>query len=72
MAAKYKFQDLEIYKLALDYLDRVYEAVQFLPEIEKFNLQSQVIRAATSIGLNIAEGSTGQSNLEQSRFLESR
>ncbi len=69
MAVRYKFQDLEIYKLALDYLDRVYEAVQFLPEIEKFNLQSQVIRAATSIGLNIAEGSTGQSNLEQSRFL---
>jgi four helix bundle protein len=69
MPAKYKFQNLEIYQLALDYLDRVYEAVQLLPEMEKFNLQAQVIRAATSIGLNIAEGSTGQSNLEQSRFV---
>jgi len=69
MTVKYKFQDLEIYKLALGYLDRTYEAVRSLPDIEKFNLQAQIVRAATSIGLNIAEGSTGQSNAEQNRFL---
>ena len=43
--------------------------VQYLPEIEKFNLVSQIRRAATSIPLNIAEGSTGQSDLELNRFL---
>jgi four helix bundle protein len=34
-----------------------------------YNLRSQWIRAATSISLNIAEGSTGQTDSEQVRFL---
>ena len=42
---------------------------RLLPEREKFNLSSQIERAATSIVLNIAEGSTGQPNAEQNRFL---
>ncbi len=46
-----------------------YELSAYLPENEKFNLNSQFRRACTSIALNIAEGSTGQSNAEQSRFL---
>jgi len=65
----YKFQNLDVYKLALDYLDKIYEIVGGLPDSEKFNLSSQIVRAATSIVLNIAEGSTGQSNAEQNRFL---
>ena len=58
-----------VYQLALAYIDQVYDLVSNLPDSEKFNLSSQLVRAATSIALNIAEGSTGQSNKEQSRFL---
>jgi len=58
-----------IYQLALDYIDKVYDLVKRLPVEEKYNLSSQLIRSATSIALNIAEGSTGQSDKEQSRFL---
>ncbi len=65
----YKFQNLRVYKLALEYMDLVYEVSGRLPESERFNLRSQVERAATSIVLNIAEGSTGQSSAEQNRFL---
>jgi four helix bundle protein len=65
----YKFQDLEIYQLALEYIDLIYELAQKLPKSEDFNLKSQITRAATSIALNIAEGSTSQSDAEQSRFL---
>jgi len=65
----YKFQNLDVYKLALDYLDEIYEIVGRLPDSEKFNLSSQIVRAATSVVLNIAEGSTGQSDAEQNRFL---
>lgn len=46
-----------------------YEIADRLPDEEKYNLSSQLKRASTSIALNIAEGSTGQSNAEQSRFL---
>ena len=65
----YKFQRLEVYNLALDYLDKVYGLSFKLPASEQFNLQSQLQRAGTSIVLNIAEGSTGQSDGEQNRFL---
>jgi four helix bundle protein len=65
----YKFQRLKIYHLALDYIDKVYGLSRNLSVSERFNLQSQLERAATSIILNIAEGSTGQSNAEQNRFL---
>ncbi|MBI2115215.1 MAG: four helix bundle protein [candidate division NC10 bacterium] len=65
----YKFQRLAVYGLALDYADQAYRLGLQLPEGERFNLRSQLDRAATSIVLNIAEGSTVQSNAEQQRFL---
>lgn len=66
---QYKFQKLQVYQLALAYADSVYELSKRLPERERFNLSSQIERAATSIVLNIAEGSTGQSDPEQNKFL---
>jgi four helix bundle protein len=65
----YKFQRLEVYQLGLEYVDRVYALTSLFPDSEKFNLRSQLERAATSIVLNVAEGSTGQSDAEQRRFL---
>ena len=57
----YKFQKLEIYQLALEYVGLIYDLSETLPGSENFNLKSQITRAATSIALNIAEGSTSQS-----------
>ena len=65
----YKFEQLDVWKLALDYIDGIYKLAEHLPRSEDFNLKSQITRAATSVALNIAEGSQGQSNAEQSRFL---
>ena len=65
----YKFEQLEVYHLALDYVDLAYALAGRLPRSEDFNLKPQIVRAATSIVLNIAEGSTGQGDAEQGRFL---
>ncbi|MCB0163550.1 MAG: four helix bundle protein [Anaerolineae bacterium] len=65
----YKFEQLEVWQLAMEYTDLVYDIAKQLPSSEKYNLQSQITRAATSVALNIAEGSTSQSNIEQARFL---
>lgn len=65
----YKFEQLDVWKLSLEYMDLIYDLTGKLPKSEEYNLKSQIIRAATSISLNIAEGSTGQSDAEQSRFL---
>ena len=65
----FKFEKLEVWDLALEYSDLTYTIANQLPHSEEYNLKSQLIRAATSIALNIAEGSTGQTDLEQKRFL---
>jgi len=65
----FKFEKLEIWQQSLDYADMAYDIAELLPAKEKYNLSDQLRRAATSISLNIAEGSTGQTDKEQSRFL---
>lgn len=65
----FKFEKLEVWQSALDYSDLIYEITAKLPKKENFNLVSQMERAVTSISLNIAEGSTGQSDPEQAKFL---
>ncbi len=65
----FKFEKLEVWQLALDYIDVIYAIANQLPKSEEYNLKSQLIRAATSIALNVAEGSTSQTDAEQSRFI---
>jgi len=65
----FKFEKLEVWQLALDYIDLIYEIAGQMPRSEEYNLKSQMTRAATSVALNIAEGSTGQTDAEQARFL---
>jgi four helix bundle protein len=65
----FKFEKLEVYQLALIYVDLIYDLSAQLPKSEEYNLKSQIVRAATSVVLNIAEGSTAQSDPEQHRFL---
>ncbi|WP_421774335.1 four helix bundle protein [Gracilimonas sp.] len=65
----FKFEKLEVWKLAVDLADEVYSLIGSLPDTEKFNLTSQIRRAVTSVSLNIAEGSTGQTDPEQIRFI---
>jgi four helix bundle protein len=65
----YKFEQLEVWQISLEYVDLIYKLAEKLPHEEEYNLKSQIIRAATYISLNIAEGSTGQTDAEQARFL---
>ncbi len=65
----YKFEHLAVWQLAVEYVDVIYALAEQLPRAEEYNLRSQITRAATSIALNIAEGSTSQTDPEQARFL---
>ncbi len=55
-ASGYSFEDLEVYKIARVFRNKIYQLIRLLPEVEKFNLQSQMRRAALSVTNNIAEG----------------
>ncbi|HLA64181.1 MAG TPA: four helix bundle protein [Rhodothermales bacterium] len=65
----FKFEGLSVWQLAIAYTDAAYSVAEQLPPNERFGLRDQLTRAANSIALNIAEGSTGQSDDEQNRFL---
>ncbi|MBI3720274.1 MAG: four helix bundle protein [Sphingobacteriales bacterium] len=65
----FKFESLRVWQNALEYGEKINNIADGFPRKELFNLSTQIRRAADSIGLNIAEGSTGLSDLEQSRFL---
>jgi four helix bundle protein len=65
----HKFEKLEVWQLAIEYADLCYSLAGQLPKHEEYNLASQLRQAAVSVALNIAEGSTGQSDAEQARFL---
>jgi len=50
------FEDLETYKVARTFRKHIYALARMLPEHEKYNLASQMRRAAVSLTNCIAEG----------------
>lgn len=55
----FKFEDLGIYTKAMEFGETVNRLGKKFPKEERFELTSQFKRAADSIALNIAEGSSG-------------
>lgn len=65
----FKFENLAVWHKSLDITASIHNLTLTFPKDELFILTSQIKRATDSINLNIAEGSTGQSNAEFGRFL---
>lgn len=61
---------LEVYKQSYALTLEAYKVSRQLPESERFNLISQIRRAALSVHLNIAEGSSRKSIQERKRYYE--
>jgi four helix bundle protein len=65
----FKFEKLRVWQKAVDMAVEVNNLTKTFPKDELFILTAQIKRAADSVSLNIAEGSTGQSNAEFKKFL---
>ena len=63
------FEDLEVYKKAIDFATTVYETTRGFPSNEMYGLTSQIRRAAVSIAANIAEGSGRYHKKDFAQFL---
>lgn len=66
---EFKFEKLIIWQKAMDLGEEINVLANKFPSKEIYNLSSQIWRAADSIALNIAEGSTGQTNPEFKKFM---
>lgn len=64
------FRELETWQNSVLFVKKIYEITNLLPIEEKYNLASQINRAAVSIPSNIAEGCSRTSQKDFSRFLQ--
>lgn len=69
MTYLFRFRDFPVYKRGREFRGLVYRLSARFPKTETFGLTSQIRRAATSILLNIAEGSNRMSDQDFGRFL---
>lgn len=65
----FRFQNFPIYPEIRSFIKDIYSLTFVLPRHEQFELSSQLRRAATSVLLNLAEGSMKKSDAELNRFL---
>ena len=70
MFLQLKHKSLGVYQAVRDLTKEIYKTSMFLPPEEKFNMVQQIRRAALSVKLNLAEGSTRRSEAERKRYLE--
>lgn len=52
----FRFENLDLYKKSINFIDLVYDKTKTFPKDELFGLTNQFRRAANSIALNFAEG----------------
>lgn len=70
MDAQFRFQDLEIWKMAIDLTDRLFDIADELEERHFFRFAEQMRSAALSMSNNISEGAGCNSRREFARFLD--
>ncbi len=63
------FKDLEVWKYSHELVKLIYKYAETLPKAEEHRITSQLLRAAVSIPLNIAEGTGRFSKKEYIQFL---
>lgn len=66
MRSRTAFENLRIYKLAEDLADQIWDVVSSWDRLAKETVGRQIVRAADSIGANIAEG-TGRGSYQDNR-----
>ncbi len=70
MFLKLNHQKLEVFTASRQFVLECYRLTKVLPADEKFGMITQIRRAALSVHLNIAEGSSRKSETERKRYYE--
>ncbi len=65
----YSFEKLEVWQLARQLANTIYQMTETFPHTEQFGLTNQMRRCVISISSNIAEGSSRKSVNDKVRFV---
>ena len=65
----FRFESLDIWNLAIEYCDKIFDIVDDFPQKAQYNLGEQLRGSTLSISNNIAEGSGSSSIQEFRNFL---
>ena len=66
---KFKHENLEVWQLGMDLIDKIYDLAEKYPNKEQFNLKFQIAKSVTSIPLNISEGSGRSTNKDFIKYV---
>lgn len=67
---RHNFKKMKIWQQSISFVSESYKLTRSFPDLEKFNLVSQMNRCAVSIPSNIAEGSSKSTNKHFKNYLE--
>jgi four helix bundle protein len=67
--SKPNFEKLKVYRLAEDLTDRIWDVVATWDSFAKQTVGAQIVRAADSIGANVAEGVGRGSHADNRRYV---
>ena len=67
--SKPNFENLKVYRLSEDLADRIWDVVATWDGFAKQTVGAQIVRAADSIGANVAEGVGRGSHADNRRFV---
>jgi len=65
---QFDFEKLEVYKLALEFLSKLFKIYKSLPKDLQYSLGNNLIRAGASISNNLAEGSGKKSKKHKASY----
>lgn len=66
----YSFENLDVWKIAKDFVIKLYRITNNFPDCEKFGIILQIRRAAVSVASNLAEGNSRTTNKDQAHFTQ--
>ena len=69
MSEVQSFRDLKVWQRAMDLVEAIYALSRGFPKQEEYRLTSQIIRAATSVPANIAEGQRRGTRKDYAHFI---
>ncbi len=67
---KYSFEKLEVWRLSIEFVKKIYKLVENFPNSEKYGITDQIKRAVVSVPTNLSEGSGRNTGKDKAHYTQ--